>query len=217
MHFVPENWNWLWCLLRALLWLLFMQCLLSQFCALSLSVYLVVPQGCSSSSVFPSVTWCTDCLSSVRSLQEHAGGCFCVLPAFLGSTWLLCYLHAVAALSVHAPRALASGWVSCVRPCVPAAVCYLCLAYRQPVLLPPPCYLLLYVLTFSHAPIYVVLIWVLLEYSHVLSICFGLCSAAWVMRCTYYAACVLPVGDAYGCRHVYYWYDCLLYAASRPV
>lgn len=80
--------------------LLFMQCLLSQFCVLSLSVYLVVLQGCSSSSVFPSVTLYPDCLSSVRMQPTGAltrVGCFCMLPAFLVCTGLLCYLNAVAA------------------------------------------------------------------------------------------------------------------------
>ena len=100
--------------------LFFMQCLLSQFCALSLSVYLVVAQGCRSSSIFPSVTWCTDCLSPVRSLQGHSRG-------WAASACCLCSLcpHGFCAtcmqqqpLSVHAPRALASGESLASCPCV---------------------------------------------------------------------------------------------------
>ena len=71
-------------------------------------------------------------------------------------------LHLALCLSGCQPSSPTKSLVSC--PCVPAAaVCYFCVLPTDSLCVPPPCYLcrLLRVLTWSHAPVYVVLIWVL--------------------------------------------------------
>ena len=171
MLFVLENWNWLWCPLRALMYFYlcrasFLNSLCSAWvyilcmCVLPISVW--VPHGCSSSSVSPCVTLRTACLSPVCVQPTRAltwVGCFCVLSALPVFTWLLCYLNAIASPVICACHTcIGVRWVSCVPPlCVhAAAVCYFCVLPTCSLCVPPPRYLclLLRVLTFSHAPIY---------------------------------------------------------------
>ena len=143
--------------------LLFMQCLLSQFCVLSLSVRAVVLL------VFSCLLPCTltACHLFVLSLQGHSLGwaaSACCLHSLCPQGFCVTWMWQQPLLFVHATCALVSGksLVSC--PCVPAAaVCYFCVLPTDSLCVPPPRYLcrLLRVLTWSHAPVYVVLIWVL--------------------------------------------------------
>ena len=138
--------------------LLLMQCLLSQFCVLSLSVYLVVLQGCRS-RVFPSVTWYPGCLSSLcaQPTGHSLGWTASVCCLRYLCPWLLCNLNECrSSPCCFCMTPVHWGQVSLLRPvlvCAAAAVCYFCVLSTQPActtsMLP------------VHTPIYVVLRWAL--------------------------------------------------------
>ena len=193
-----------------------MQCLLSQFCVLSLSVYLVVLQGCRS-RVFPSVTWYPGCLSSlcVQPTGHSLGWTASVCCLRYLCPWLLCNLNECrSSPCCFCMTPVHWGQVSLLRPvlvCAAAAVCY-SVSCLHSLRVPPPCYLC----TLQY-------MWFLDELfvgcSHVLSTCFGLCSVA----------CAIPVSPVFappvcdlwvmhmGATHVSCWNDYHLYAAFRPV